>query len=120
MVIMAMPRRLVCLIHKELHWTRQVYYNYNYNHRLRNSLILFLFYHSLHLGNVYIAQYNCRIRKVTVSTGIITTIAGGNDCSLFNYDYGEATSVYLYYPQGVALDSSGRTAHTNSYRIISL
>ncbi len=66
------------------------------------------------------AEYSyCRVRKVTVSTGIITTIAGGNGCASGG-DYGDATSAYLYQPSGVALDSSGRTAHTNCYRTISL
>ncbi len=56
---------------------------------------------------MYIAdQYNHRIRKVTVSTGIITTIAGNGDSS-FTGDGGVATSAALNYPTGVALDSSG-------------
>ncbi len=55
---------------------------------------------------MYIADYNnCRIRKVTVSTGIITTIAG------LGYgdsgDGGPATSAYFNLPNGVAVDSSG-------------
>ncbi len=59
------------------------------------------------LGNVYIADtYNHRIRKVTVSTGIITTIAG-NGGGTFSGDNGLATSAGLYYPNGIALDSSG-------------
>ena len=59
------------------------------------------------LGNVYIADWgNNRIRKVTVSTGIITTIAGTGTGS-YSGDGGAATSAALYYPGGVALDSSG-------------
>ena len=57
---------------------------------------------------MYIAdEYNHRIRKVTVSTGIITTIAG---TSTYGYsgDGGAAISAELYYPHGVALDASGR------------
>jgi enoyl-[acyl-carrier-protein] reductase (NADH) len=58
-------------------------------------------------GNVYIADYvNSRVRKVTVSTGIITTIAGTGS-STFSGDGGAATSATLYRPYGVALDSSG-------------
>ena len=49
---------------------------------------------------------NHRIRKVTVSTGIITTIAG-NGTSSFSGDGGQATSAKLYNPSGVALDASG-------------
>ena len=60
------------------------------------------------IGNVYIADYiNSRIRKVTVSTGIITTIAGTGSTS-YSGDNGAATSAGLYYPLGVAVDASGR------------
>ena len=60
------------------------------------------------IGNVYVAdQYNNRIRKVTVSTGIITTIAGTGTYS-FSGDNGAATSAALYWPSGVAVDASGR------------
>ena len=57
---------------------------------------------------MYIADYgNNRIRKVTVSTGIITTIAGTGTSS-YSGDNGAATSATLYYPAGVAVDASGR------------
>ena len=60
------------------------------------------------IGNVYICDtYNNRIRKVTVSTGIITLIAGTGTSS-YSGDNGAATSAALYYPSGVALDASGR------------
>ena len=60
------------------------------------------------IGNVYIAdQFNNRIRKVTVSTGIITTIAGTGTGS-YSGDNGAATSATLSAPQGVAVDASGR------------
>ena len=56
---------------------------------------------------MYIADYNNqRIRKVTVSTNIITTIAGSST-SGYSGDTGAATSAFLYNPAGVALDSSG-------------
>ena len=61
------------------------------------------------IGNVYIADYlNNRIRKVTVSTGIISTIAGTGSTSSYSGDGGAATSATLYYPSGVAVDASGR------------
>ena len=61
------------------------------------------------IGNVYIADYgNNRIRKVTVSTGIITTIAGSSTSGSYSGDNGAATSATLYYPAGVAVDASGR------------
>ena len=57
---------------------------------------------------MYIADwYNHRIRKVTVSTGIITTIAGTGTGS-YSGDNGAATSATLNNPQGVGLDASGR------------
>ena len=60
------------------------------------------------LGNVYIAdRANNRIRKMTVSTGIITTIVG-TGTGTFSGDGGAATSATLYYPHGVAVDASGR------------
>ena len=60
------------------------------------------------IGNVYIAdQSNHRIRKVTVSTGIITTIAGTGSTT-FSGDNGAATSATLRNPYGVAVDASGR------------
>ena len=58
-------------------------------------------------GNVYIADGgNHRIRKVTISTGIITTFAGTGTGS-YGGDNGPATSATLYYPYGVAVDSAG-------------
>ena len=57
---------------------------------------------------MYIAdRSNNRIRKVTVSTGIITTIAGTGTSS-YSGDNGAATSATLNYPHGVAVDASGR------------
>ena len=59
---------------------------------------------------MYIADTgNHRIRKVTVSTGIITTIAG--TIAGYSGDNGDAMSATLYYPSGVALDASGRTLY---------
>ncbi|MGO9085491.1 MAG: choice-of-anchor D domain-containing protein [Terriglobales bacterium] len=66
--------------------------------------------------NVYIADtYNCLVRKVNQSTGIITTIAGkvivpasGNpytSCG-YNSDGGAANAAELYYPGGVAVNPS--------------
>ena len=63
------------------------------------------------LGNMYIAdRQNNRIRKVTVSTGIITTVAGTGTSS-YSGDNGPATSAALYYPHGVILDASGKETH---------
>ncbi len=58
------------------------------------------------VGNVYIAEYaNNRVRKVIVSTGIITTVAG-KGTNTYSGDGGQATSAGLN-PYGVALDSAG-------------
>jgi uncharacterized protein (TIGR03437 family) len=55
-------------------------------------------------GNLFIAGGN-RIRKVSPS-GIITTVAG-NGVSGVSGDGGPATSATLFYPRGLAVDSSG-------------
>ncbi len=71
------------------------------------SILFYSFLIMVLIGNVYIADtYNCRIRKVTVSTGIITTIVG-TGASSFSGDSGQATSATLHYPTGIALDTSG-------------
>ncbi len=67
---------------------------------------------------MYIAdQWNNRIRKVTYSTGIITTIAGTGSTS-YSGDNGAATSATLYYPEGVAVDASGRVWRHSCYFIL--
>jgi DNA-binding beta-propeller fold protein YncE len=59
-------------------------------------------------GNIYIADwYDNRVRKVTISTGIITTLAGNGGTGSYSGDFGAATAAELYTPYGVALDSSG-------------
>jgi trimeric autotransporter adhesin len=70
-------------------------------------------------GDIYIADnFNNRIRMVTSSTGIITTVAGDGT---FGYkgDGGPATSAGLFYPLGIAVDASGNIyiADTNNCRI---
>ncbi|MCC7265032.1 MAG: hypothetical protein IT369_21200, partial [Candidatus Latescibacteria bacterium] len=58
-------------------------------------------------GNLYIAdQYNNRVRKVVLSTGVITTVAG-TGTGEFSGDGGPATSAGLNNPHGVCLDGSG-------------
>ena len=72
------------------------------------------------LGNVHIADYyNNRIRKVTISTGIITTIAG-TGASSYSGDNGQATSAALYSPSGVNVDSSGKPTVVNAFIIYSI
>lgn len=71
------------------------------------------------LGNVYIADYiNYRIRKVVISTGIITTVAGTGTLG-YNGDDIAATAAELQDPEGVSTDDSGNVyiADTYNYRI---
>jgi sugar lactone lactonase YvrE len=56
-------------------------------------------------GNIFITG-SCVIRKVSVSTGIITTVAGTSSCG-YSGDGGLATSATLNTPYGVAVDRSG-------------
>ncbi len=60
-------------------------------------------------GNVYFGDYEAYnvIRKVTVSTGIISTVAGVGGTSGYNGDNIQATTATLYSPWGVALDTYG-------------
>jgi len=58
-------------------------------------------------GNTYFGDmFNNCIRKVTASTGIISTVAGTGNAG-FSGDGGLATSAKLYYPYGVAVDAAG-------------
>jgi hypothetical protein len=58
-------------------------------------------------GNIFIAERsNCRIRKVSAQTGIISNVAGTGTC-WYSGDGGPATSAALNDPSGVAVDSSG-------------
>ena len=76
-------------------------------------------------GNLYIADArNMRIRKITASTGIITTVAGngtgaGTDTGSFSGDNGVATSAGLNTPEGVAVNAAGDIyiADFENYRI---
>ena len=62
-------------------------------------------------GNIYIADTgNCRIRKLTISTGIINTIIGTGDCN-YNGDGGYATSAWIHNPRGFSLVRSGSTSY---------
>ena len=69
---------------------------------------------------MYIADSdNDRIRKVTISTGIITTFAGTGTGS-YSGDNGPATSAALDRPTGVNVDSSGKAAVVNIFIIYSI
>jgi len=62
---------------------------------------------SAYVGNVYIAdQENHRIRKVTISSGTITTLTG-TGTGTYSGDTGAATSAAVNQPRGVTVDLSG-------------
>ncbi len=66
-------------------------------------------------GNIFFNDDdNQRIRKITVSTGIITTYAGTGTAG-FSGDGGAASSATIYYPEGLAIDSSGKRYNTLLY-----
>ncbi len=56
-------------------------------------------------GNLYVSDYSsCHIRKVVISTGVVTTIAGG---TAFGYVNGTGTSAQFSRPLGLCLDGAG-------------
>ncbi len=58
-------------------------------------------------GNVYFNDFNNhRVRKITASTGIITTYVGTGSAS-YSGDGGVATSAALSSPNGLCIDSTG-------------
>jgi len=65
-------------------------------------------------GNLYIADWsNNRIRMVTASTGIISTIAGSNTTG-YSGDGGPASQATISGPFGMAVDSSGNLYFTDN------
>jgi sugar lactone lactonase YvrE len=69
-------------------------------------------------GNIYIAdQSNHIIRKVDTA-GNISTVAGMPGSAGYFGDGGPATSAQLYYPQGVAVDSSNNLYIADTYNHI--
>ncbi len=72
------------------------------------------------LDNVYIAdEYNHRIRKVTASTGMISTVAG-NGANGYSGDNGDATNANINYPMGVAVDYLGKIPNYSFIQMRSL
>jgi uncharacterized protein (TIGR03437 family) len=69
-------------------------------------------------GNLYIADsLNSVIREVTVSNGVINTIAGTIGKLGSTGDGAAATSALLYYPFGVAVDSTGNVYIADTYNM---
>ncbi len=66
-------------------------------------------------GNVFIGDgANYRVRKITASTGIITTYAGTGSQSYIG-DGGVASSAGITYPVQLSLDSSGISTHASVF-----
>jgi len=62
---------------------------------------------AIYHNNLYIAdQSNSVIRKINLTTSIITTVAG-DGTSAYGGDGGQATNAQLYHPTGIAFDSKG-------------
>ena len=60
------------------------------------------------LDNLYVTDsFNYSIRKIALSTSVITTYAGTGSAN-YNGDGGVASSAALNVPKGVAVDSSGK------------
>ena len=68
-------------------------------------------------GNVYFSESKYhKIRKITASTGIVTTICG-NGSPGFSGDGGPASSAQLNGPGRLAIDASGNLYMSDNYRI---
>ena len=69
-------------------------------------------------GNLYIADYlNHKVRKVNLSTGKITTLAGIGIAG-YSGDNSPASSATLAYPVDVALDASGNLYIADQYNCV--
>ena len=68
-------------------------------------------------GNLFVVdQLNNRIRKIVISTGVVTTIAGNG---VSGYADGAGTSASFKYPGGIAIDRNGNLfiADSDNHRI---
>jgi sugar lactone lactonase YvrE len=66
-------------------------------------------------GNLYFSNYESTVREVAASTGVITTVAGGNGIYGYSGDGGSATVAGLDGPLGIAFDASGSLYIADSY-----
>lgn len=58
-------------------------------------------------GNLYVSEYSeTLVREINMSTGIITTVAGGGPAGYIG-DGGPATSAFIYWSLGLAVDTAG-------------
>ncbi len=69
-------------------------------------------------GNVYFNEWgNHCVRKITASTGIITTYAGTGSAS-YSGDGGIASSAALAFPNGLGIDTSGNASKQYKYHLV--
>jgi sugar lactone lactonase YvrE len=67
------------------------------------------------IGNIYVTDtQNSRVRKISSSNGIITTIAG-NGSQGFSGDGGLATTASIYIPLGIAINNTGNLIISDCY-----
>ncbi len=90
-----------CTDQLESHWILQVSFP--------SSFQIVITLTDLYTGNAFLTDTgNNRIRKVTVATSVITTMAGsGGTTGGYSGDGSAATSATLNLPSGVTVDSSG-------------
>ena len=72
-------------------------------------------------ANLYIADsVNCRIRKLVLATDAISTVAGTGSSPTCGYtgDKGKAIAAEIFYPNGVAIDSSGNLYIADTYNYV--
>ena len=70
------------------------------------------------VGNLYVAEYENRVRRIDAQTGVITTVTGtGAEAS--NGDGGPATQAAIWHPHGLAVAGDGTLyiADTAAHRI---
>ena len=70
-------------------------------------------------GDLYCCDISCSCRKITMSTGIINTIAGSVTIDGYNGDGGNSLSEYFSWPYGVRVDASGNVliADNHNYSV---
>ena len=55
-------------------------------------------------------KYNHLLRRVNVTSGVVTTLAGGLGGNNYGHADGAGPAASFFYPEGVAMDSAGSFA----------
>jgi uncharacterized protein (TIGR03437 family) len=67
-------------------------------------------------GNLYLADsFNNIVRKIVLSTGVMSIVAGAPNVSGYSGDEGQAVNALLNNPTGVAVDSAGNVYICDTY-----